>query len=202
MTSTVPRVLCGALALATALAGPPARAEGGVLQGRVKATPDRYLHETVVYLKEVKGPSGVPPRRLELDEKGLRFSPHVLRINAGDTVQFLNSDNVEHNVFTPDHEGYNLGLIKPNGSGSYQFDNPGVYTQLCSIHAEMLAYVFVGANPYHALVDATGAWRLDRVPAGTWTVAVWNSHLQAPEVAVTVVEGKATEVAFTLQRAR
>jgi plastocyanin len=167
----------------------------------VEATPAKYLHETVVYLREVKGMPAHRPRQVVLDERGLTFHPHVLRVNVGDTVRFMNSDNVEHNVFTPDHEGYNLGLIAPSASGTYQFDHPGVYTQLCSIHAEMRAYVFVGANPHHALVKATGAWRLENLPPGTWTLAVWNSHLKAPEVTVTVVEGKAVEVpTFSLTR--
>lgn len=188
------------LLLLAVLAALPARGEGGTIVGRVEATPARYRHETVVYLKKVKVPNPPLPRRVPLDEKGLRFIPHVLTVNAGDTVQFLNSDVVEHNVFTPDHEGYNLGLIKPSGVGLYTFERPGVYTQLCSIHAEMLAYVFVGANPFHAAVDATGAFRLERVPPGTWTLAVWNSHLAAPDQEVTVVEGKAVEVSFSLKR--
>ena len=188
------------LALLLALLAGPASAEGGAIAGKVEATPSRYRHETVVYLRAAKVGSPPLPRRVPLDEKGLRFHPHILAINAGDTVQFLNSDNVEHNVFTPDHEGYNLGLIKPTGVGAYTFDRPGVYTQLCSVHAEMLAYVFVGENPFHVAVDAQGAWRLDHVPPGTWEVAVWNSHLQAPDQRVTVVEGHQAEVNFTLKR--
>jgi plastocyanin len=173
---------------------------GGVVSGRVEATPARFLSETVVYLRDARPPQPVPPRTVIIDEKGLRFTPHVAAINAGDTVEFLNSDAVEHNVFTPDHEGYNLGMIKPTSSGVYQFEKPGVYTQLCSVHPEMLAYVFVGPTPYHAVVDARGAWRLEHVPAGTWQLAVWNSHLKAPDVTVTVVEGKAVEVSLQLKR--
>jgi hypothetical protein len=112
----------------------------------------------------------------------------------------MNHDAVDHNVFTPDNEGYNLGMIGPKGAGSYEFKRPGVYTQLCSVHAEMLAYVFVGDNPFHAVVDAHGGFRLEHVPPGTWVLAVWNSHLKAADQKVTVVDGKTTEANFSLKR--
>ncbi len=137
---------------------------------------------------------------MAIDQKGLKFIPHVVAINVGDSVEFLNHDAVDHNVFTPDNEGYNLGMIRPTTSGSYEFHQPGVYTQLCSVHAEMLAYVFVGENPYHAVVDEKGNFKLEHVPPGTWTLAVWNSHLKAAEQQVTVAEGKTAEAAFSLKR--
>lgn len=189
------------LALAAALLASAAFADGGTLTGKVEVLPVRFLSETVVYLRDAKVPTPPPaPKKVAIDQKGLKFIPHVVAINAGDTVEFLNHDAVEHNVFTPDNEGFNLGMIKPSGAGRYLFDKPGTYTQLCSVHPEMLAYVFVGANPYHVAVDANGAWRLEHVPPGSYQVAVWNSHLSAPDVGVTVVEGKTVEVSFTLRR--
>jgi plastocyanin len=179
----------------------PAWAEGGVITGKVDATPAKYLAETVVYVRDAKAPSPAPAaRRVPVDEKGMKFIPHVVAMSVGDTAEFLNHDAVEHNVFTPDHEGYNLGMIKPNSVGTYVFEKPGVYTQLCSVHPEMLAYVFVGENPYHVVVDARGAFRIEGVPPGTWKVAVWNSHLKAADATVTVVEGKTVELTFTLKR--
>ncbi len=187
----------GLAVLAPALAW----AEGGTITGKVDALPARFLPETVVYLKQVPMPSPRPePKKVSIDQKGLRFVPHMVAINVGDSVEFQNHDAVDHNVFTPDNEGYNLGMIRPSAAGSYEFKQPGVYTQLCSVHAEMLAYVFVGDNPYHAVVDAKGAFKLEHVPPGSWTIAVWNSHLKAADQTVTVAEGKAAEVDFSLKR--
>lgn len=188
-------------ALAVVLLAGTTFAQGGTLTGKVEVLPVRFLGETVVFLRDAKV-AATPPaaKTVPIDQKGLKFIPHVVAINAGDTVEFLNHDAVEHNVFTPDNEGFNLGMIKPSGAGRYTFDRPGTYTQLCSVHPEMLAYVFVGTNPYHVAVDANGAWRLEHVPAGTWRVAVWNSHLTAPDVSVTVVDGKSVDVSFRLKR--
>ena len=176
-----------------------ALAEPGALTGRVEGLPLRFLGETVVYVRGLPVPPAAP-HRVAIDQRGMRFVPHVTVIEQGDTVEFLNHDAVEHNVFTPDNEGFNLGMIKPSTSRQYTFSRAGVYAQLCSVHAEMLAYVFVGENPYQAAVDAQGGFRIDRVPPGTYRVAVWNSHFKAPEQAVAVVEGKATVLTFTLRR--
>ena len=54
------------------------------------------------------------PHRKEharMDQKNLMFVPHVLPVLAGTTVDFMNSDDVLHNVFSPDKccDKFNLG---------------------------------------------------------------------------------------------
>jgi hypothetical protein len=124
----------------------------------------------------------------------------VLVITVGDTVKFLNHDNVDHNVFTPDGEAYNLGTFKANETRSHTFTKEGTYTQLCSVHPEMLAYIFVGDNPYAAAVDKTGKFTIKNVPPGTYQIAVWNPKLKAAEQSVTVAAGKPVEINFSIKR--
>ena len=169
-----------------------AAAQTGTITGKVEATPPKYLPDTVVYLKDV--PGNYPPKTLKEDQKGMKFEPHILVATKGDTVNFLNHDNVAHNVYSPDNEGFNLGTFKQNETRSYKFDSTGQYTLLCSIHPEMLGYVFVGQNPYAAAVDAKGNYTIKDVPPGTYKLAVWNPQLKAPEKSVTVAAGgKVTE---------
>ena len=162
-------------------------------------TPAKYLQETVVYLKEV--PGTYAPRALSMDQKGMTFLPHVLTATVGDKVTFLNNDGVDHNVYTPDGEGYNLGIFSKGKSGEYTFKKAGAYSQLCSVHPEMLAYVFVGQNPYASVVGKDGKFKIEKVPAGTYKLAIWNSNLKSPpEQSVLVVDGKAADASFTLKR--
>ena len=181
-----------------AVASGAALAAGATVTGKVVATPAKYLEETVVYLKGEVGSHA--PATASMDQKGMKFIPHVLAVTKGDTVQFLNHDGVAHNVYSPDNEGYNLGSFKPEESRSYVFKSAGVYTQLCSIHPEMLGFIFVGENQYSASVDREGRFTLKDVPPGTYTIAVWNSHLKAADKTVTVTAGGTAEVSFTLQR--
>ncbi len=188
------RVTVFSFAVLTTLTGlaVTAAAQTGTITGKVEATPPKYLPDTVVYLKDV--PGNYPPKTLTEDQKGMKFEPHILVAVKGDTVNFLNHDNVAHNVYSPDNEGFNLGTFKQNETRSYKFDSTGAYTLLCSIHPEMLGYVFVGQNPHAAAVDAKGNYTIKDVPPGTYKLAVWNPQLKAPEKSVTVAAGgKVTE---------
>ncbi len=173
-------------------------AGGGTITGKVEVTPAKFLEETIVYLKEV--PGTYHPATRDMDQKGMKFVPHILIVTAGDTVAFLNHDTVAHNVYSPDNEGYNLGTFKPEESRSYTFKSAGTYTQLCNIHPEMLGFIFVSQNPYAAAVDKEGRFTLKDVPPGSYTIAVWNSHLKTPDKKVAVAEGKSAEVDFALHR--
>jgi plastocyanin len=170
----------------------------GSVTGKVTATPDKYLKDTVVYLKEV--PGHYAPKTVTMDQKGMEFRPHILTVTAGDSVKFLNSDGVDHNVYSPDHDAYNLGIFPKGQSRDHVFTKPGVYTQLCSVHPEMLAYIFVGQNPYSAAVNKDGTFKIENVPAGTYQLAVWNPKLKADETQVTVAPGKPAQAEFALAR--
>jgi plastocyanin len=178
---------------------PALRAAGqvGSITGKVDATPPKYLEETVVYLKDAKPAA---PRTLALDQKALKFQPKILVVAKGDTVKFLNHDTVAHNVYSPDGEAYNLGTFKPQEERTHTFDQVGPYTQLCSIHPEMLAFVFVAPSPHAAAVDAQGRFTIKDVPPGSYKLAVWNSHLKAPDKPVTVEAGKAVSADFSVKR--
>ena len=170
----------------------------GTVAGKVTATPEKYLKDTVVYLKEVPGESA--PKTHTMDQKGMEFRPHILIAAAGDTVKFLNNDGVDHNVYSPDGEAYNLGVFPKGQAREYKFPKPGVYTQLCSIHPEMLAYIFIGQNRFAAQVGKDGSFKIEGVPPGTYQVAVWNPKLKADDAPVTVAAGKAASVEFALAK--
>ena len=190
------RVLVLALGAAAAA---PTLAQTGTIQGKVEATPAKYLEETVVYVKQAPGAS--TPKTLSMDQKGLKFIPHVLVVTKGDTVKFLNHDTVAHNVYSPDVDPYNLGTFKTGEERSHTFAKEGAYSQLCSIHPEMLGYIYANQNPYAAAVDAKGSYVIKGVPPGSYKVAVWNAHdLKAPEKSVTVTPGKPVVEDFSIKR--
>jgi plastocyanin len=196
MTRLTPERLIAAVLL-SALAS-TAAAAGGTIAGKVEATPAKYLEETVVYLKN--GPAAAKPRTVAMDQQNMMFVPHLLVISVGDTVKFLNHDKVVHNVYSPDNEGFNLGSFKQEEERTYTFTKPGPYSQLCSIHPEMLGYVFVATSPYAAAVDKKGNYAIKDVPPGTYTLAVWNSRLKGPEKSVTVAAGQTVTENLTVKR--
>lgn len=56
--------------------------------------------KSVVYVGAIAGKTFPAPKdHPVIDQKGLLFSPHIIAVQQGTTVDFLNSDNVAHNVF-------------------------------------------------------------------------------------------------------
>jgi hypothetical protein len=137
--------------------------------------PDRRV--AVVYLESV--PRGAfevpPPGRAVLDQKDETFVPHVLAVTVGTTVVFPNSDLVYHNVFSLSKaKSFDLGRYPRGQSRSVRFDRPGMVRVFCEIHSHMSAFVLVFAHRFFDTTDETGRYRIEGVPPGTYTVAVWN----------------------------
>jgi plastocyanin len=178
------------------------RAAGSSITGTVRATGLSSNADAVVYLQQV--PGTFPPGTETMDQKQMQFMPHVLGVVAGSTVKFVNSDPTPHNVFSPDHEKYNLGTFPQGQSKDYTFSKcttfPCVYTQLCRIHPEMEGFVVVLQNPYFAVSDREGKFEIKDVPPGSYTLGVWHPKLKGQPKPVVVVAGKPAEVQITLAR--
>jgi plastocyanin len=151
---------------------------GGNVKGTVK---NRWVEKfpIVVYIDEIAGKKFAPPSKpAHIDQRGKVFIPRVLPVLVGTKVDFLNNNPFEHNVYSPDHEKYNLGNWKKGEVRSYTYKNPGVYTQLCKMHPEMIAYVVVVKTPYFAVTDKAGNFTLKGVPPGTYKLKVWGERLR------------------------
>jgi plastocyanin len=169
----------------------------GKISGTVEAKPSKFLKDTIVYVKSVPD-AKLTAKTFEIDQQGMAFSPHIALVAVGDTVKFQNHDKVDHNVMSSDG-GYDLGTWGTGQDKSHQFTKEGVYAQVCKLHPEMLAYVFVGQNRFAATVDDQGRFTIAGVPAGTYELVVWNPKLKAASQKVTVTDAGAT-AKFSLAR--
>lgn len=167
--------------------------KGTVRHASVKRAP------TVIYIEEMPGQTFTPPKKHPvMDQTGKVFVPAVLPVLVGTTVEFLNNDDFEHNVFSPDGEKYDLGKWGKGKSRTHTFERPGVYAQLCRIHPEMIAYVLVLKTPYFAIANRQGEFTLPGLPPGTWKLKVWNERLRSKqlkkEFQVTVQAGQTAPI--------
>src|SRR5712692_6949670 len=73
-----------------------------------------------------------------ISQKGKVFSETVVEIKKGETLVFLNDDNVAHNVLstTPGNQ-FNLGLIGPGHSTPVTFEKSGDMQIICAMHPSM-----------------------------------------------------------------
>jgi plastocyanin len=190
------KTLFALLILALAL---PAAA--GDLHGKVVCKGVRDCADAVVYVGAIAGKSfPAPKEHAKIDQKNLVFTPHILPVLVGTTVDFLNSDAVLHNVFSPDAcaEKFNLGTWPQGQSKSYTFAKECAAVLLCKVHPEMEAYVVAVPTPYFASVKADGSFHVGDVPDGSYTVKVWHPKCKPAEKPVTVAG--ATEVGFEIAK--
>ena len=174
-------------------------AAAGTIEGRVyRNGPISDLSSFVITVEDIEGV--FPPQKATaMDQKGLRFVPHVLVIQAGTTVEFPNSDPVSHNVFSiSEAKRFNLGLYGRGAMRRIRFDRPGVVGLLCNVHLEMAAYIVVVKNPYFAQTGFDGAYRIDSLPAGRHQVRCWHERFPAQERAVPVPETGSVRVDFSM----
>jgi plastocyanin len=159
--------------------------------------------KSVVYLESAGAATpAASDKPVTMDQKGLRFEPHVLVVQVGTSVEFLNSDKVQHNVFWPSISGdkkktHNMGTWPQGQKKAFKFTDPGVVTLLCNVHPEMSGYIIVSPTPYFAETDADGAYSIANVPDGQYTVNAWHEGKKLQSKKITV--GGPTTADFTLQ---
>ena len=174
-------------------------AQAGTLTGKVSGG----RGAAAVYVDAIAGKTfPAPAKHLVMDQKSLLFQPHMVVIQEGATLDFLNSDNVAHNIFWPSISGdkkksHNLGTWPKGEIRSFKFDTPGIVPLLCNVHPEMSGFVIVVPTPYYAEVDASGAYKIENVPDGAYTVTAWREGTKVQSKSVTLSGTAATDFAMS-----
>lgn len=176
-------------------------ADGGTVTGTVTAPLPKFKKDCVVYIENAPG-NWPPTAGAQINQKGLVFIPHVLPVVANTAVEFLNHDNVLHNVFSPDKiaEKFNLGTWPPGEVKTYTFQQLGAATLLCNVHAEMEGYVVILQNPFFAVTNENGSYTIKDVPSGSYNLLVWNKKYKAKPKQIVVNNGQSFQADFELKK--
>jgi plastocyanin len=177
---------------AQAQADEPTTQPSGSVMGKVTSPSEVPLSEMVVFLEspDTKRVTIPPAAHAAISQKGAKFSPPLLILCVGQTVDFLNDEDrpIDHNVFSnAPAKRFDLGLYKPGESRSVMFDKPGPVFLYCSIHRYMDGVIFVSPTPYSSLVAPNGSYRIDNVPPGIWLVKTWQRRRRFSELSVPVL---------------
>ena len=221
MKNIVLRLVMIAAAWGLAAGNGPAQAAGTgtvagvvkVYKARVKTSGAKSFKNVVVYL-EPQAPGVYPPPTAHavMDQRGLVFIPHVMAVQQGTTVDFLNSDNDRHNVyFLYDKTGdtLDIGTWGPGQAVSHTFKESGLIIVLCQLHLEMAAHILVLESPFFTVAEIDGetqraTYEIRDVPAGNYVLKAWHKKLKMKSgaVGVTVVAGETAMVDFAITRAK
>lgn len=172
--------------------------QAGDIKGKVSVQGLKSAENIAVYIDTIPDKKFDPPAtKPVMDQSKMAFVPHVMVVQAGTTVEFLNSDAVGHNVYWPSISGnkklaHNLGTWPKGEKKSFQFNDVGVASLLCNVHPEMSGYVVVSPTPYFAVTDKSGNYDIKNVPSGKYTLKTWSEDGKVTTLSVEVGAGTAT----------
>jgi len=116
---------------------------------------------------------------------------------VGQQVEFRNSDNVFHNVFSySPPKRFDLGRYPRGKSKTLTFQKSGLVQIFCDIHSNMRADVVVVPSEHFAYVGPLGTFRLTGIPSGTHQLSVWLPQRGERTLDVTVPENGNAAVAI------
>jgi plastocyanin len=169
-------------------------AQAGDVKGKVSTQGLSSAEDIAVYIDAIPGKKFDPPaQHATVDQRNMKFVPQTIVISRGTTVDFLNSDNVIHNVHWSSISGdkalaHGLPPVSPGQKQSFQFDHVGTATTLCIFHSDMIGYIVIVPTPYFALTTYDGTFTIKNVPPGTYTLKTWSADGKPTTQSITVTE--------------
>jgi plastocyanin len=153
----------------------------------------------------VKGKFSAPPATVSVKQQDCMYVPRVQGAVAGQLVEVENDDKTMHNVHTYKGQETILNQGQPAGSPPIKKDSIASEATTsnaalkfkCDVHPWMTGFLVVTDHPFFQTTGADGAFKLDKVPAGKYTVEAWHSKYGVKTMQVTVEANKAAEAKFT-----
>lgn len=145
-----------------------------------------------------------------MDQVNRQFAPEQIVIRNGDFVNFPNSDNVRHHVYSfSAAKTFELELYRAGTAEDMEFPTQGVVVVGCNIHDQMRGHIIVSGSDLSATSNENGllTFNDDWVTLGDWYIwHPWMSDQGLEPIAVDLSswqqgEGRA-EYIIPVQRPR
>jgi hypothetical protein len=154
------------------------------------------LRDVLVRVKNGTAGQHDPPKDpVVIDQRGCSYAPRVVGVIAGQSLLVRNSDHTFHNVWGQLHGKDLWNKPQPPSTGALTLDPStakadDVVELKCGVHAWMHGYIVVQDHPYFAVTDAKGAFEIDNLPVGTYTLEAWHPVLGTRTLTVKIGKAK------------
>ena len=175
--------------------------EGPVVSDVVMVNDNGTLKGVFVYVKSgLEGKTyAVPAEEVTLDQEGCQYTPHVLGMQAKQTLKILNSDDTLHNVHAlpATNDPFNIAMPKFLKKKEVTFDSPEIMIRVkCEVHPWMGAWIGVTDHPFFSVSDGTGSFSVAGLPAGDYTIEAWHEKYGQLTEQVTLADDEVKELSF------
>ncbi len=160
------------------------------------------LVNAVVSITDIKTGKKIDAKKVTLDQKDCEYHPHVLAFPVGTPVEIVNPDGILHNIhsYSKVNTQFNIAQPKFKKTVEVKIDKPEAINVKCDVHGWMNGWLVATDNPYVAVTDNSGGFKLTDVPAGTYTVEVWHETLGKTSQKVTVKAKEDAKVNFEFKK--
>lgn len=160
----------------------PSLLTAATLEVQVRDGSGSPVGDAVVWAVADGGHAPTDGRTAVMDQKNRTFIPHVLPVQTGTAVDFPNSDDVLHHVYSfSAAKAFQLPLYKGRPPAPVVFDQGGVVEIGCNIHDRMSAFIIVVDTPHFGKSDGDGAVTLRGLPPASYTVSLWYPSMRSRE---------------------
>ncbi len=152
---------------------------------------DKGVKNVVVTVVGAKG-GKFASQKVELDQKGCKYTPRVVVVPTTGQLDILNSDGILHNIHTYGTANPSINKAQPKFKKvmTEKFSKPEIIKAACDAHAWMLGWIVVTDHPFVAVTDEKGGFTIKDIPTGNYKVEIWHETLgkQVKEVSVKAKE--------------
>ncbi len=163
------------------------------------------LANVFVYVKAgFNGGFGVGGHSPRIEQRGCRYHPHVLGVLAGESVEIVNADDTTHNIhpMPTQSKQWNESQLPKGEPIVKKFNKPELMIPIkCNQHPWMKMYVNVVDNPWFAVTDQNGKFKIEGLPPGEYTLAAVHEKLgeQTMKISIGPKESKTADFTFRAQ---
>ncbi len=171
-----------------------------VVQELVALHPDKSVGNVLVHLTgDIPYSGAAPSEALTIVQEGCTYHPRVAAAMTGQTLAVRNKDSTLHNIHTQSDAGNSFNVGQPKAGMEYEHKLRGeeILRLKCDVHPWMTGFVGVKSHPYFAVTGDGGTFKIEGVPAGSYTIEAWQERLGVVEQTVEVKDGETTTVDFT-----
>jgi plastocyanin len=166
---------------------------------RPSAVNANELGNVVVFIQDPPRAGTLTTTHARIAQEGESFSPRVVAITRGSTVDFPNSDPFFHDVFSLSRAAsFDLGSYPRGSSRSQSFPRAGLVKVYCHIHSQMSASILIFDHPFFTIPRADGTFTIDGLPPGTYHVSAWHERIGENVETLRIDAGRAAEIEFSL----
>jgi plastocyanin len=157
------------------------------------------IGNVIVFIKDAPRWTNLSPMRARMVQADETFTPRVVAITRGSTVEFPNSDPYFHNVFSLSRNAtFDLGRYPRGHTRSRAFFQAGLIKVFCHLHSHMSASIMVFDHPHFTAPTGDGSFALTEIPAGEYRLSAWHERIGESPKIVRVEPGATVRVEFSL----